>query len=69
MRSKTTTMKCGTCEYWTGKRKPVFNEKSIPMVDVIDTFGECQNTDSRFCDQKRGQGVKCVHYSKWTELF
>ena len=69
MISKTNIVKCGTCEYWTGKREPVFDAKGSPKVRIDDFFGECQKQESRFCDQKRDQKLKCMHYSKWTELF
>ncbi len=52
MKSKTTTIKCGTCEFWTGKRAPIFDVNNNPVVDIIDSFGECQNVNSRFCDKK-----------------
>lgn len=69
MRSKTSTIKCATCEFWTGKRDPVFDARGTPVIDIFDTYGECQNVNSRFCDAKREQKAKCKHFSKWTELF
>lgn len=69
MKSKTTTIKCGTCEYWTGNRVPVFGKNGEPRVDIVDRNGDCLNINSRFCDKKREQNAQCKHFSKWTELF
>ena len=69
MISKTDVIKCGTCEYWTGRREPVFDAKGNPKVRIDDTHGECQKQESRFCDQNRDQNLKCKYYSKWPELF
>lgn len=69
MVSRTDVVKCGTCEYWIGKREPVFDAKGNPKVRIDDACGECQKQESRFCDQKREQHLKCMYYSKWTELF
>ena len=68
MRSKTDRQICGTCEYWTGERNPVFDSKGMPKIDIIDDFGLCQNPVSRFVDGERKNGANCVHYSKWTEI-
>ena len=69
MKSRTDTVKCGTCDYWTGERKPCFDQKSTPKVDILSGTGECENSYSRFFEQDRKQGAKCKDYSKWTELF
>ncbi len=68
MRSKTTIEKCGTCQFWTGNRMPVFDSLGIPKVDIIDTIGQCENVASRFFEDSRMQNAKCKHFSKWTEL-
>ena len=68
MRSKTTTEKCGTCQFWTGERLPVFDSYGTPKVDIIDNVGQCENVASKFCDNPRKQTAKCKHFSKWTEL-
>ena len=39
MRSKTSRVICGTCQYWTGKREPVFDGNGNPKVDIFDEFG------------------------------
>ena len=68
MISKTERRICGTCEYWTGKREPVFDKKGIPKVSMDDQSGECENESSRFCEQPRDRSSSCVKYSKWTEI-
>ncbi len=68
MRSKTDRVICGTCEYWTGVRNPIFNGKGIPKVDIIDEIGICQHPHSTFCDAERKKHLCCKRHSKWTEL-
>lgn len=69
MQSNTNRLMCGTCQYWTGKRNPVFDKNGTPKVDIIDVFGECENENSkRFCGTSRDATKNCMHYSKWTEL-
>lgn len=67
--SKTDVIKCGTCEYWTGERKPIFDRHDMPKVNIIDGIGDCENQESRFCGQPRPQGLKCKAFTKWPELF
>lgn len=69
MASNTDTIKCGTCEYWTGQREPVFDRKGQPKVKIIDRIGNCEKEGSRFCGQTREQQLHCKYYSKWPELF
>ena len=70
MVSKTSRKICGTCEYWTGNRKPIFDCKDNPKVDIIDNRGNCENANyQRFYEQSRCKENTCCHYSKWTELF
>jgi len=67
--SKTSIVKCVTCQYWTGKRDAVFDKKGIPKIDIVDLIGECENENyKRFCGTKRSQKGSCKHFSKWTEL-
>lgn len=68
MRSKTDRVICGTCEFWTGMRNPVFDSKGIPKIDIIDNLGLCQNPCSSFCDVERKNHLNCIRYSKWTEI-
>lgn len=68
MLSKTERQICGTCEYWTGARNPIFDVRGIPKIDICDDFGLCQNQFSRFVDTSRKRDSKCVRYSKWTEI-
>ena len=68
MRSKTDRQICGTCQYWTGKREPVFDAKGNPKIDITDEEGNCENVSSRFYDKKRMKQAKCKYYSKWTEI-
>lgn len=68
MRTKNDRVICGTCQYWTGNREPVFDAKGMAKVDINDLNGMCENTNSRFCDVVRKRDSKCKHYSKWTEL-
>ena len=69
MASKTSTIKCGNCEYWTGKREPIFDRYDVPKNSIIDKIGNCEKEGSRFCGQSRKQGASCKCFSKWTELF
>lgn len=69
MRSKTGRKICGTCDYWTGNRTPVFDAKGNPKVDIFDQNGLCENQNSNFADQTRNCSLCCKYYSKWTELF
>jgi len=69
MASKTDRIMCGTCQYWIGKRNPIFDAKGMPKVDIVDEIGECQNGNSeKFCGVLRKKEAKCKHFSKWTEL-
>lgn len=68
MRSKTDRIICGTCQFWTGKREPVFDKKGTPKIDIIDEIGLCQNVNSTFLDEKRKKQLNCCRYSKWTEI-
>ena len=68
MRRKTDRVICGTCQYWTGKRVPCFDKNGVPKVDIIDYFGQCENINSRFVDEKRKNDNSCKYHSKWTEL-
>lgn len=69
MRSKTSVTKCGTCQYWTGCREPVFDKNGEPKVDIVDDFGVCENINSRrFFGKMRDQRLSCTHFSKWTEI-
>jgi len=69
MIGKTDTRKCGTCEYWTGKREPIFDKNGKPKIHIDDDTGSCEKYDSRFHEQSRRQELSCKYYSKWTELF
>ena len=69
MLSKIDRKICGTCQFWTGKRDPVFDRKGVPKIDISDTRGNCENCSSRFFDTSRARDAQCVKYSKWTELF
>lgn len=69
MISKTERIICGTCEYWTGNRNPVFDKKGNPKVDIADETGQCENVMSRQYEKSRKRDASCVHFSKWTELF
>ena len=69
MQSKTDRVICGTCEFWTGSRQPIFSPNAIPKIDIIDKMGCCECPVSRFEGQSRSCDGKCVRFSKWTELF
>lgn len=69
MRSKTDRKICGTCEFWTGKREPVFTEEGIPKVEIRDKVGKCECPVSRFEESSRNCDSYCKKYSKWKELF
>lgn len=68
MRRSTEREICGTCAYWTGNRKPVFDGKGNPKIDIVDKEGICLNAVSRFVDEQRNNERHCKHYSKWTEI-
>ncbi len=67
MRSKTSRVICGTCQYWTGKREPVFDGNGNPKIDIVDEFGLCEHF---IMDESvaRRKDLKCKHFSKWTEI-
>ena len=67
MRSKTDRIICGTCQYWTGAREPVFDAKGTPKVDILDEFGLCEHF---MLDENisRRRDLKCKCFSKWTEI-
>lgn len=67
MRSKTDRVICGTCEYWTGKRMPVFDNKGNPKIDIYDEFGMCEHPYIKE-GQSRRRDLKCIRHSKWTEI-
>lgn len=68
MLSKTDRVICGTCEYWTGSREPVFDKNGVPKIRIDDKIGECCKVGSKFTDQERKKDLKCKMYSKWTEI-
>jgi len=68
MQSKTDRKICGTCEYWSGNREPIFDKKGIPKINIIDANALCCKTNCRFTDQIRKNNLNCKMYSKWTEL-
>lgn len=68
MQSKTDRKICGTCQYWSGKREPVFDKESMPKVNIYDKLGICNKQGHRFTDENRRCDLCCGRYSKWTEI-
>ena len=68
MRSKTDREMCGTCEYWTGKRNPVFDKNGKPKIDILDEIGSCECYVSSMEGLPRRRDLKCKCFSKWTEI-
>ena len=68
MAHKTDRIMCGTCEFWTGKRQPIFDRQGKPKIDIVDLLGQCENEQSKFCNQSKKKDNCCVRFSKWTEL-
>lgn len=68
MQSKTDRKMCGTCEFWSGNREPVFDQKGMPKVNIYDKRAICNKQDYRFADQNRDREAKCGRYSKWSEI-
>lgn len=68
MQSKTERRICGTCEYWTGLRNPIFASNGEPKVNIEDKEGCCEYYSSHFYEQSRQYDRNCKKYSKWTEL-
>ncbi len=68
MQSKTDRMICGTCEYWTGDREPVFDKNGTPKINIYDNYGICCKVDCNFTDKERKKDAYCMKYSKWTEI-
>lgn len=68
MVSKTDRTICGTCQYWTGERDPIFDKNGVAKVTITDKTGFCQKEGCRFDGQTRRQDNCCIRYSKWTEL-
>ena len=68
MQSKTDRKMCGTCEYWSGNREPVFDTKGMPKINIYDKFAVCTKQGHRFTDENRQRDLKCGRYTKWTEI-
>ena len=68
MQSKTDRKMCGTCEYWSGNREPVFDKCGRPKLNIYDRKGLCNKQAHRFSDQVREYDLCCGRYSKWTEI-
>lgn len=68
MQSKTDRKICGTCEYWTGSREPIFDAKGMPKINIYDRYAICAKQGHRFEDQNRENKLCCGRYSKWTEI-
>lgn len=68
MRCKTDRAICGTCQYWTGRREPVFDSKGNPKVDIFDENGSCECVQSSKYEQARKKDLRCKCYYKWTEI-
>lgn len=68
MQSKTERKICGTCEYWTGNREPVFDKKGIPKVNIYDKRAICAKQGHRFSDSNRERDLCCGRYTKWSEI-
>lgn len=68
MQSKTDRLICGTCEFWTGSRQPIFSCNGFPKINIIDKIGNCECPLSKFDGQNRESNKNCKNYSKWTEL-
>ena len=68
MQSKTDRKICGTCEFWSGKREPVFDQNGNPKINIYDTNAICNKQDHRFADENRNCRLCCGRYSKWTEI-
>lgn len=68
MQSKTDRKMCGTCEYWSGSREPVFDRKGNPKVNIQEKHAVCNKQDHRFANENRWYDNCCGRYSKWTEI-
>lgn len=68
MQSKTDRKICGTCEYWSGNREPVFDKNGVPKINIYDDCGICCKVGCRFTDKERRNSLNCKMYSKWTEI-
>lgn len=68
MVSKTDRKICGTCEYWSGERMPIFDKNGSPKISITDSVGLCNNISSKFIDKERKKDLNCKAYSKWTEI-
>ena len=64
MRCKTERAICGTCQYWTGHREPVFDTKGNPKVDIFDESGCCECVQSSKYEQNRKRNGICNRYFK-----
>lgn len=68
MQSKTDRKMCGTCEYWSGEREPVFDNQGRPKINISDRYAACNKQCHRFADENRKYDLCCGRYSKWTEI-
>lgn len=68
MRCKTDRVICGTCQYWTGAREPIFDANGNAKVNIFDEVGICECVQSVKYEQLRKKELKCRCFYKWTEL-
>lgn len=68
MSHKTDRIMCGTCQYWTGRREPIFDRNGNAKISISDAIGNCECTQSSKYDQARRKDLSCKNYYKWTEL-
>ena len=46
MQSKTDRKICGTCEFWSGKREPVFDQNGNPKINIPGSVSPMFNRTS-----------------------
>ena len=68
MQSETDRKICGTCEYWSGNREPVYDKNSRPKINIYDKHAMRNKQGHRFTDTSRECQLCCGRYSKWTEI-
>lgn len=65
MRSKSTRIICGSCEYWAGERHLGPLSRSGQFQTAHKGLGKCLCRDSRFADTQRKSDKSCKSFRQW----
>lgn len=68
MRSKSTRIICGNCEYWTGGRSLGPLSESGEAQTDHKGIGKCLCRESRFIDIERKSDQRCKNFHRWAVI-